>query len=361
MTHLDDILDPIDLEQAIDGGFVRERTHPDDPALRILNYTERAQYENVWTPATRNCRGLIHRDGYVVARPWAKFFNYGQHPDKALDLQAPVQVTDKMDGSLGILYWAPDGEPAIATRGSFASEQAIHATQLLRTKYADWQPSDPWSTYLFEIVYPENRIVVDYGQRDDLVLLGAVDIETGADAWLPNTEPDWPGPRTTVFPAETLADALAMPPRPNAEGVVVLFEGDMRVKVKQDDYLALHRIITGLSERSVWEHLASNGGTYTGLLESIPDEFHGWVTDKAEALRDRHAIAFGAAQARHEEILDVLGDGFERREYAAAAAESPHRALLFQLLDGRDPSPAIWKTLRPVGATPMRPSSEETA
>jgi putative RNA ligase len=34
-------------------------------------------------------------------------------------------------------------------------------------------------TVLVEIVYPANRIVLDYGGLDDLILLGAVDIATG--------------------------------------------------------------------------------------------------------------------------------------------------------------------------------------
>src|SRR5439155_17561955 len=41
--------------------------------------------------------------------------------------------------SLGILYPTPEGH-AIATRGSFASEQALHATEVLREKYAAFEP-----------------------------------------------------------------------------------------------------------------------------------------------------------------------------------------------------------------------------
>lgn len=360
-THatLSDLLDPADLAQAITDGYVRERVHPDDPDLRILNYTPKTQAERIWTPTTRTCRGLIVHGDQIAARPWAKFFNYGEHEDGTLDLGAPVEVTDKLDGSLGILYTAPGGRLAIATRGSFTSEQALHATELLRTRYADWEPADRGSTYLFEIVYPENRIVVDYGQADDLVLLGKV---TRAGQALGPGSANWPGPRTQVFPARTLADALALEPRPNAEGLVIRYpDTGVIVKVKQDDYVALHRLVTGLSERTVWEHLAANDGAYTGLLEQVPDEFHDWVTRHAEALLDQHAVVFGRAQAAHEEILTTLGDGFERREYAQLAATRPERPWLFMLLDGRDPSPAIWRTLRPVGHRTMLNTSEETA
>lgn len=363
-THLSDLVSLHALAASVADGYVRVRTHPDDDRLRILNYTEKAQYENVWTRETKVCRGLIVDDSdAVLARPWAKFFNYGQHAEGSLDLQAEVEVTDKLDGSLGILYPAPDGW-AIATRGSFASEQALHATQILRDRYPMFRPVDGW-TYLFEIVYPANRIVVDYGSLDDLVLLGAVRIDDG-QTFGPLDVPAWPGPRTTSFAHPTLAAALTLPPRPNAEGIVVRFrDTGLMVKVKQDDYVALHRLVTGLSERSVWEHLVEHDGDYDELLGAIPDEFHGWVRERAGALIDQHTAISRDARNAHLRLLgdDPWADPPTRKEYALAVRDRfPALApYCFQLLDGRDPSPAIWKSLRPVGFTPMRHTSEDVA
>ena len=80
-------------------------------------------------------------------------------PHPAVDLEAAVEVTDKHDGSLGILYPAPDGRNAVATRGAFESAQALHASELYRREYERaWRPESGW-TYLWEIVYPANRIV----------------------------------------------------------------------------------------------------------------------------------------------------------------------------------------------------------
>lgn len=352
---LSDVVDPATVAELIESGYVRERSHPDDPALRILNYTEKTQYERAWSATTQACRGLILRGEHVVGRPWSKFFNYGEHPDGSLDLTAPVEITDKLDGSLGILYEGPDGW-AIATRGSFASEQALHATAILRERYLpgrDWWPS-PGYTYLFEIVYPDNRIVVNYGSLDDLLLLGVVNIDTGVAAG-PDSVFEWPGSCTQTFPAASLADALALPPRPNAEGVVARFiDTGLMVKIKQDDYVRLHRIVTGLNERAVWEHLAEHDGTIHGLLAVVPDEFHGWVHEKATALAHQHAFIQHAALDAHDRILaDLSGAHMTRKDYALAVrAQAPKYApYLFQILDGKDPSPAIWKSLRPVGQT----------
>lgn len=350
--HIHDLFDPAALAAAIEQGHVREQTHP-DLSLRILNYTERCAYEGAWNDVTLACRGLIV-DGFgeVVARPWRKFHNYGDQHCGTLDLAAPAEVTDKFDGSMGISYPTPGGW-AIATRGSFTSEQAIHATALLRDQYADFEPPDGM-TVLFEIVYPGNRIVLDYGDIDDLVLLGGVDLKTGEPVG-PDWVSGWWGPQTTTFAAETLADALALPPRPNAEGVVVrLVDSGQMVKIKQADYVALHRIVTGLNARIVWQMLG-DGKTLADICEPLPDEFHPWVEEIAADLSHRMTQVVIGARREHAQIVAALPDGWTRRDYAAVASQSPNRAWLFLLLDNRDPAPKIWRSLQPAGD--LRPTN----
>jgi putative RNA ligase len=356
---LDGLFDALDLKSAIDEGFVRVQRHPGLPLL-IYNYTERTQYERAWTPVTTQCRGLIADErGQIVARPWAKFFNYGEQADVQLDLDAPVEVTDKLDGSLGILYRAGAGW-AIATRGSFASEQALHATEILRSRYAGFEPP-AGRTVLFEIVYPGNRIVVDYAGLDDLLLLGAVDIETGT-SFGPGEVNGWPGPVVTTFKARTLADALAMEPRPNAEGLVVRYVSDhgLMTKIKQADYQELHRLVTGLNARVVWERLGA-GETAAGICEKLPDEFHAWVRDLSGELNAAAAEILANATDEHTALLARLGDGFSRKDYAMEAQRSPLRAWLFMLLDGKDPTQKIWASIKPSGARSMVNHSEDVA
>jgi RNA ligase len=276
---------PGDLAHALTEKLVRVQEHPTDD-LRIFNYTETAVYSGTWTNITRQCRGLIFDGaGNVIARPWPKFFNYGQTEAGDLDLDAPAEVTDKMDGSLGILY-PTGGGYGIATRGSFTSDQALHATGRLQDYLRQgFAPLYGW-TYLFEIVYPKNRIVLDYGTRDELVFLGAVHILTGrteGPLWK-NTVGDWPGPRAETFPARTLREALAMEPRPNAEGLVVRYidTGHM-VKIKQAEYIRLHALATQTSTITVWESLVAGTDLVTER-DAVPDEFLAWVDAKTVIL-----------------------------------------------------------------------------
>lgn len=137
------------------------------------------------------------------------------------------------ESPLAILNYNDGDGSAIATRGSFTSDQAVYATALWKQRYRDVFTPQPGMTYLFEIIYPANRIVVDYKGASDLFLLGAIEIESGCSFGPHESEAfgDWPGPRATVFYYETFADALAAEPRPGAEGIVIrrAFSEDLKV------------------------------------------------------------------------------------------------------------------------------------
>jgi RNA ligase len=361
MSHLSDLFPIEDLDRAIAQGLVARREHPGLP-LVILNYTERCQYEpGLWSPVTKTCRGLIYNRHTleIVARPFPKFFNHGEREAPAIDLAAPVAVTDKLDGSLGILCPSWEGEYSIATRGAFTSDQALHATEVWHERYARRYRPPRGVTPLFEIIFPGNRIVCDYGDLDDLVLLGGVDIETGQSvgprSWLFE---EWPGPRAQEFEYATFADALAAPPRPGAEGLVVhVLHTDERVKIKQEDYVLLHRIISGLNERAVWEHLSA-GKPMEEMLAALPDEFHDWTRSVAVRLLREFALVESEIEGAFWEATRSLPDGFSRKEYALAVKDENWKGALFSRLDGKDYSQTIWKALRPSGAIGPRAGGE---
>lgn len=343
ITRLSDVCAPDLLDSMVAEGMVGVRPHPRYPLL-IWNYTEKAQYSGVWNEATLRCRGLItHADTReVLARPFAKFFNHGQ-PGAPVLGPGPVTVTDKADGSLGVLYPTVDGW-AVATRGSFDSTQARHATSLLRARYPSFAPT-AGRTVLVEIVYPANRIVVDYQGLDDLVLLGSVDIATGRSAGT-DSVPDWPGPVVETFGYTSLADALAAPTRANREGLVVHHHDlDLRLKVKYEDYLRLHKIVTGLTPRLVWERLAA--GTFEEFLAGIPDEFHPWARDIAADLTAEVDRLAEGVEAAYRRIVQNLPEGFARKDFAAQAARDPERGALFRRLDGHDYRAGLWTRVRP--------------
>lgn len=341
-TKLTDLFSLADVDAAIKAGHLVRREHATEP-LAILNYTDRCAYEpGAWTKVTRQCRGLIYNRETldVVARPFRKFFNWAQAEAPQVDPSSAVTVTDKLDGSLGVLYPTSTGL-AVSTRGSFESEQAKHATALWRERYAHVVPP-VGVTMLFEIVYPENRIVVDYAGMDDLILLCAIDIETGRVVSV-----DWPGPRAATLPYATLADALAATPRPNAEGIVVhILDIDERIKIKQEDYLKLHKIVTGLNERTVWEHISANL-PLGDLLDPIPDEFHEWVQRVAHDLQARIESEETAIEIAYQEALAELPREHTRKDFAMRIIGHRWMHGIFARLDGKDYRPTLWRNAKP--------------
>jgi RNA ligase len=332
------------LQAALDAGLVRAQTHPTLP-LTIYNYSEKCAYEGTWSQTTLTCRGLIAHGatGEIVARPYVKFFNHGQAAAPLIPLDTPVEVTDKADGSLGIIYPTPDGY-AVATRGSFSSDQAVRATAILRQRYPDWAPPAD-HTVLVEIVYPENRIVIDYEGMEDLILLGAVHVPSGRT--LPPAQVGWPGPVVESFAYATFGAALSAPARPNREGLVVHVPatGD-RVKLKYEEYLRLHKIVTGLTSRTIWEAMVA-GQCIAEICEPLPDEFHGWAQAVAADLHEQVDAILLRVERAFQAIVSGLGDRYSRKDFALVAAKHELRGYLFARLDGKDLRPAAWQQIKP--------------
>lgn len=331
MKAVTNVYELAELQQMVDEGYVSVRQHPTAP-LHIYNYTAKAQYEGVWNHTTLTCRGVITDSaGTILARPFSKFFNLEQLEQLPNE---PFEVYEKLDGSLGILYWLDD-EPYIATRGSFESPQAQRATQLLRTY--DLSALDRRLTYLFEIIYPENRIVVNYGDRRELVLLAIIDTATGRE--YPLTDVGFPvakqhGEVTDVASLRALN-------LDNEEGFVVRFASGLRVKVKCAEYVRLHRLLTGLSEKMILEEYLMTGADLTNLIERVPDEFNAWLQQTVNHLRAQYNDIEKAARQ-----IFLATEATTRKEYAAIFTKTAYSAILFQMLDGRDYTQLIWKRVK---------------
>lgn len=333
-----------EIKKRIELGYIRSQSHDTAP-LFIFNYTEKCQFERAWDEHTMMCRGLITDiDGRVVARPFTKFFNLEEHTGEDSKLP-PIpledfEVTEKLDGSLGILYWIGN-KPLIATRGSFNSDQAIKATNIFQTKYAELN-FDKNKTYLFEIIYPENRIVVDYGGVEDLFLLSVIDIESGKDLPLPNIGV----PLVKRFDGITDLKELTDKQEENKEGFVIRFSSGMRVKIKFEEYKRLHRLITGVNARSIWD-LLRNNQPFDELLEKVPDEFYKWV----EQTRDNLVTKYNKIENQAKSDFKDLG---YRKENALYYQTCKYPSILFSMLDSKPYSEIIWKMLKPKFEVPFK-------
>ncbi|GGU47686.1 RNA ligase [Streptomyces lavendofoliae] len=394
---LHELLPPRELAAALDTGHVVRKAHPELP-LSLYTYTRACQYERVWNRVTLRCRGLVADDstGEVVALPLPKFFNVEEHqtgqPYAPALPDEPFEVYDKVDGSLAVVFHYA-GRWRVASKGSFISTQATWAQR--RLDGADTTALTPGVTYLAEILYPENRIVVDYGDRRDLVLLAAFAAD-GTEIPLAGAAPAWRpvGSVVTAHPPLPLAELLALTRAgalpggrvatgTDAEGFVLRFASGVRAKVKLSEYVRLHKVLTGVTERDVWRghgvqrfsHLpakqlvqalgcsaadlnATGGRPLDALLEQVPDEFDTWVREVIARIEKDVAERERAIEDAYRTLAPLAGD---RAAFARAVRELPDPALrpaMFLRLDGRPTELATYRSVRPRASDPFKNDEE---
>lgn len=342
-------MDLAKLNELVAQKYVKANKH-EEADLWIYNYTVATQYEQFWNEITLQCRGLIlDGTGNIVARPFSKFFNLGEREDETIPNES-FEVFEKMDGSLGVLYWVGD-EPRIATKGSFVSEQAIRATEILQQKYASSIGKLAKSnSYIFEIIYPENRIVVDYGEQEELVLLGITETESGKE--LPLVDIGFP----IVKKYNGIQDIgkLKDLEEKNREGFVIRFQNGLRLKVKFDEYQRIHRIVTQISSYDIWEWLR-DGRQLQELLEDVPDEFYDWVRKIERDLKND----FSNIEIQTKKALETILQKHEtEQKVAEAILAETYPKVLFAMKNGKNHEPIIWKRIKPKYEKPFSNSDE---
>ncbi len=365
-------IDTTKFKELIEERYISVQKHPTED-LYIYNYTSKCQYNKYWTPETLMCRGLIlDGEDNIVARPFRKFFNLEEHKEPLPDEE--FTITMKFDGSLGIMYWIGD-IPYIATRGSFTSNQALEGTKMLRSKtnfVRYLQENRKSYTYLFEIIYPENRIVVNYGDERKLVHIATIDNDNGSDVY-------------EILPIETPyrhyakgdLQFLLNKQEDNAEGYVIQYASGLRLKIKFKEYVRLHKLVTGLNTRAIWEAVAidslrSKGMTdakviglklnldkyyvedileckeslITRLVDRVPDELYKWVTDVSEHYKEKFRTI-------RQQVLSIyMGeqlDQLPRKEAALKIMTHPKKlnTILFAMLSEKEYDSIIWQIICP--------------
>ena len=223
--------------------------------LAIFNYDILADFTD---DIVRESRGIIiDMDAKkVVCYPFIKFCNYGEAGADDIDWKT-ARVEEKVDGSI-IKVWYYGGEWHVSTNGVIDARNAdiSISTKEFHTFYdvfaaaasnvgLDYNKLDKNKTYIFELVSPANRIVVNYNGAITLYHIGTRDMITGLEE-----EADIGVPKPKTYPIHTLQDCLTAAAALNeghediiAEGFVVKDANYHRIKIKDPKYVAVHRIL----------------------------------------------------------------------------------------------------------------------
>ena len=344
------------IDKYVSEGLIEKNSHPTLP-IAIYNYSRKVQYEGLWDEITKICRGLVlDNDGNVVAKSFTKFFNIEENK------HTPTQhftVQEKMDGSLGILFWY-EGKWVFASRGSFTSDQAIKGREILDSKY-NVHPIPKGYTTLVEIIYKNNRVVCDYGDEESLVVLSMINTSSGKELDYSSLKmicDETNMPLVKQYDGIEDYKTLKSTIKSNQEGYVIKFSNGDMCKIKGEEYVRLHRILTGFSNINIWEVL-KDGKDINEYLDKVPDEFDKWVKN---VVRD---LKYGYFQ--FDERAGKLFDGYmygkyndkepvtDRKVFAewVMTQEQYLQPILFKMFDKRDYSSYIWEKIRPTYCKPF--------
>jgi RNA ligase len=320
--------------------------------FRVYTYTKNCEYEKAWDDITLNSRGIVLDvdTGEVVAQPFRKFFNANERPDTQWDLlpwNSEYEVFEKLDGWLGTMY-RHDGRFKIATRGSFISNGAVLATKMLQ-KHPISVSDDV--TLVFEIISPQTRIVVDYGDAEELVLLAAFNRHTGVEYSF-STVKEWAQqfrfrtPKVYGDGIDECKRLLAESSGRIMEGYVVRFADGRRVKVKGEDYRRRAAIIKELTPLTLWRTMSS-GRVDRSCCNSLESEYAARYERIACELERRWKVVLSEIEQSFEKLARIT----DRAKFAVAAEQVSHASVMFARLDRKQSSIEryVSKQIRPTG------------
>ena len=259
------------LGRARQAGLVHRRVDA-VTGLHLFVYTPRCVYQDGWDDITILARGLIvdAETGCIVATPFPKFFNLGERGIGIPNL--PFEAFEKLDGSL-IIAFHHAGRWRAATKGAFDSEQATWAQA--RLDAVDPSALIPGTTYLFEAIYPENRIVVRYADSA-LVMLAAYDAcgreFTHDDVSVAGRSIGCRVAQRRRFDSiPAMVAHVAELPRDD-EGLVIRFSDGLRLKLKGAEYRRVHALISRCTPLAMWEAMLA-GDDLAAIRRDLPEEF----------------------------------------------------------------------------------------
>ena len=106
----------------------------------------------------------------------------------------------------------------------------------------------------------------------------------------------------------------------------------------------LHKILTGISEKVIWE-LLKEGQTFDAMLEKVPDEFYKWVIET----KDKLLTEYYEIQKNCIHILNVISASHlsNRKMIAEFIKEEAkeYSGICFAMLDGKPYDKIIWKLI----------------
>lgn len=364
ITNISDVLPAIEgrdeFTVAIKEGYtvinynvIMTDTFPDvivdaDPYDQASGVYEQRDYN---AAVRRECRGIIFdtATGEIIRRPFHKFFNVNEREETQehiVDLSDSHAILDKLDGSM-IAPFIVDGKMIWGTKMG-ATDVAKPVEEFVKNnpQYVDFAIeaiNDGW-TPIFEWCSRKQRIVLDYGNEDQLILTAVRNIKTGAyvnHEMLSRMGHAWDFPVVKSFDSQTDMKMFISHIRglEDVEGFVVRFDDGHMIKLKCDWYVQIHKAKEAiLQDRNIVEIILDE--KLDDIKAHLPAEDRDRLTQfENDFNRELNEVV----NCIFTEIVDISQREIDRKTFAINWAPNLNpfvRPIIFALWDvdpiGRD-------------------------
>ena len=303
--------------------------------LAIFSYRAEADFS---ISEVQEARGIIlDLDTLdVVCWPFRKFGNYQESYVDEIDWSS-ARVQEKIDGSIIKLYfwngewrWATNNTIFAETCRISSSSKSFYdlITSAVNYTAIDYTKLNTQYTYIFELVSPENRIVIEYPSTK-LYHLGTRDNVTGEEYDI-----DIGVEKTKTYPITTFDECLEAITKLNVslddiahEGFVVVDKNYHRIKVKTSEYFDVHRKINNhiLTQKRCLEYILNEPETVATLKATFPEYSHMFMYYEYKLVELKNVLraSIVKVQAIQEEFA------YDRKAVWMAIKDNPY--LVFAL------------------------------
>lgn len=306
--------------------------------LAILNYGIDCDFAD---PVVQEARGIIiNTETFeVVCWPFRKFGNYGEKYVDAIDWNT-ARVQEKIDGSIVKLWYNQDHWQWSTNSTIDAADAQCKGTgssfmSLIRraenVKRIPFDELDKDKTYLFELVAPEQMIVIRY-DYPCLFHIGTRSNRTGQES---NDEIGIRKP--AEYPLHSISECITAAKALNPaeteithEGFVVVDANWHRIKVKSPEYVYAHHVATQqvFTKKRILPMVRNNPDALEELIRLTPDSevyvrYYQW---QYAELKKRLRIAISKARAMYEELEH------DRKAAAEYLKQEPLQLFCFKAL-----------------------------
>lgn len=351
--YLGEILSLEKLTAHIAAGNIQQINHP-DRVTRLYTYTVKCAREKIWDEVTTLCRGIITRNGLVIARPWEKFFQKNTRGMRETEREfwpaETPEITLMLDGEQCVGYESTEGKVCLANRYGFLSSAVGWGTSTLR-KSLHFLPEH--YTPVMQVVGNQWRRIREY-EKPTIYLMTLVNILTGeemsreiVEAWAKVAGVEVLNP--TALNGKSLDEVLKIP-TPTGRGRVLKWNrtgsSPFRVIIRNEEYESLRNILNSCTPLGIWD-LLRRGAEGEQWKNSLPPEFISWAKEWEEKIeREKLSLIWDARGIWRRLDKDLPQGKLWEQMLKLTEGKEILRPVVYDLMYGRDAEEAGWRASR---------------